>query len=436
MVYTARFPTVEATETMEMPTMDIGNTNISLEEDIPKETRPEDELMIWHIRLGHMSFQKLQKMAAEGNLPKRLCKSQVPKCIACLYGKATKIPWRTKGQPLSHIQLAKSLGECVSIDQMESTTPGLIAQMKGTPTLLRYRYLTVIVDHYSRFTYVHLHTAITSEQTIKAKQAFESMARNIGILIKHYHADNGRFADKDFIKDIEDKGQTISFCGVRAHFQNGIAEKRIRDLQERARTMLIHAQNKWPTAIDTALWPYAIRLTCDIDNNTYLQRINQSRSEAFSGTQIKPKLSHFHTFGCPAYVLSSTDAIGKGKWKPRAHIGIYLGSSPKHARSVHLIMNPATGLVSPQFHVRFDDLFQTVPQMQILIKWKEKCHFKANTEVVTLETPTDQTLKHHRNPTSHPHTNTNQSDNRTPYICTKHLRPRMLNNSKRQWLRK
>ena len=81
-----------------------------------------------------------------------------------------------------------------------------------------------------------------------------------------------------------------------AHFQNGIAEKRIYDLQERARTMLIHSQNKWPTAIETELWPYAIRLMCDIDNNTCIQQISQSRSEAFSGTQVKPKLRNFHTF--------------------------------------------------------------------------------------------------------------------------------------------
>jgi hypothetical protein len=159
---------------------------------------------------------------------------------------------------------------------MESSTPGLIAQMKGIPKLLRYKYLTVIVDHYSRFTYIHLHTAITSEENVKTKHAFECVAQNAGVIIKHYHADKGRFADKAFLNDLEAKGHTISFCGVRAHFQNGIAEQRIRDLQERARTMLLHACNKWPSEMDTALWPYAIRLTCAIDNSTLLQGPNLS----------------------------------------------------------------------------------------------------------------------------------------------------------------
>jgi hypothetical protein len=47
------------------------------------------------------------------------------------------------------------------------------------------------------------------------------------------------------MKDIESKGQTISFCGVGAHHQNGIAEKRIGDLQRRATTILLHAQRRW-----------------------------------------------------------------------------------------------------------------------------------------------------------------------------------------------
>ena len=39
---------------------------------------------------------------------------------------------------------------------------------------------------------------------------------------------------------------------------------------------------------------------------------------------------------------------------------MYLGPSPNHARSVALVLNPRTGHVSPQFHVKFDDFFETV----------------------------------------------------------------------------
>ena len=60
-------------------------------------------------------------------------------------------------------------------------------------------------------------------------------------MIQHYHADNGRFADNKFREAVAQKGQSLTFCGVNAHFQNGVAERRIRELQDHARTMLIHA---------------------------------------------------------------------------------------------------------------------------------------------------------------------------------------------------
>jgi hypothetical protein len=42
------------------------------------------------------------------------------------------------------------------------------------------------------------------------------------------------------MKSIEEKGQIISFCGVGAHHQNGVAGKRIGDLQRKATTVLLH----------------------------------------------------------------------------------------------------------------------------------------------------------------------------------------------------
>ena len=44
-------------------------------------------------------------------------------------------------------------------------------------------------------------------------------------------------------------------------------------------------------------------------------------------------------------------------------MGIYLGLTPAHAANVALVLNPKTGLVSPQFHVVFNDNFTTVPHL-------------------------------------------------------------------------
>jgi hypothetical protein len=107
-------------------------------------------------------------------------------------------------------------------------------------------------------------------------------------------------------------------------------------------------------------------------------------------------MKSFHTFGCPAYVLDARLANGKkiGKWMDRSKVGIYLGPSPHHARSVGLILNMQTGLVTPQFHVRYDSTFQT---MQNSFKgefpeslWQDKCHFTQDElNGDELELPTD-----------------------------------------------
>jgi hypothetical protein len=71
--------------------------------------------------------------------------------------------------------------------------------------------------------------------------AFEQYAKARGVSIQAYHADNGIFRAHKWVKACWSKGQSLTFVGVNAHHQNGMAERRIRKLQEHAWTMLIHA---------------------------------------------------------------------------------------------------------------------------------------------------------------------------------------------------
>ncbi len=88
-----------------------------------------------------------------------------------------------------------------------------------------------------------------------AKQAFEKFAVEHGVRILHYHCDNGRFADNAWKQSCKASCQRLTFCGVNAHFQNGIAERTIRDLSESARKQLLHAHARWPAVVHFALWP-------------------------------------------------------------------------------------------------------------------------------------------------------------------------------------
>ena len=335
--------------------------------EIPRDqeyqaTSDQAELLKWHYRMDHVSFFKLRTMALFNIIPRRLAFVKFPKCQACCYGKQTKRPWRTKKQSRK-IKPCTKPGECVSVGQLESSITGFVAQLKGKLTKRRYKCATVFVDHYSDLTYIHLHSRLTSEETVEAKRAFEAHARDFGVKMENYHCDNGRFADNAFIFECKNSGQNISYCSVNAHFQNGKAEKRIRDLRESARTMLLHAIARWPNATSVRLWPYAIRYASELRDQIADKRDGSCPLARFSGSEVASNMKNFHTFGSPVYTLENDLATGSGMmphWHPRSRLGLYLGPSPRHARTVGLILNLQTGLTSPQFHVSYDDFFETV----------------------------------------------------------------------------
>ena len=197
---------------------------------------------------------------------------------------------------------------------------------------------------------------------MQAKDAFERSADQRGVKIIHYHVDNSRFADNAFIADCNNQRQSLSYCGVNTHFQNSIAERRIRDLQQQTRTSMLYAMNKWKRMILICLWPYAMRHTNDVANATPKKGEDDSPLEKFSGVKVVPKLRHFHGFGCPTYNLDNALQSGEcaPKWRQLSRLSVYLRPSPIHARSVALVLNPRMGHVSPQFHIKFDDFFETV----------------------------------------------------------------------------
>jgi hypothetical protein len=229
-------------------------------------------------------------MSKNGDLPKKLANYPDPMCTSCIYGRTTKRPWRTRAEPPSvgRQRTINKTGGCVSIDQMESPVPGFVAHIKGTPTTNRYNSATIFIVHFSDVTYVHLQMYTNAKETLEAKQAFERWCDANNVHVKHYHADNGRFAETVFMADVAKKGPTISFCGVNSHFQNGNAEQRIRLLQELARKQLLHAMNKWPVAITTNFWPYAIMNVCNSLNDTSSKNGMKTR-ELFAGTEVFAK---------------------------------------------------------------------------------------------------------------------------------------------------
>ena len=322
--------------------------------------------LYWHQRLRCAPLRHLQRLAKRGVIPKCIVSiRKMPLCAFCAFAAAHKRPWRTKGSTKRHIRKVwqRESGSGTSCDHIVSHQPGLIPQTSGKLTHARFWGSVIYVDHATDFIYNHLIKTTSSDETLASKFAYERLSRSYGVTIGAYDTDNSRFNDERFTGSCKEAGQQLTFCGVGAHHQNAIAERKIKEICYGGRTILLHAKRRWPSMISTVLWPFVVRAVVDRHNRLSLDQNGKSPVEKFVKTDDEIRPEDFHTWGCPAYVLAAQNqsgTIGTPKWEPRANAGIYLGRSPSHAGNVALILSLCTGLVSPQYHVVFDDDFSTV----------------------------------------------------------------------------
>ena len=101
----------------------------------------------------------------------------------------------------------------------------------------------------------------------------------------------------------------------------------------------------------------------NLQNHTHHIYSGLSPEEVWTG----PKSSHSaiqdsHPWRCPAHVLEPKLQDGNNfpKWMLGSKIAQYLGASPIRCSTVGLVRNLKTGNTRPQFHLLFDDYFETV----------------------------------------------------------------------------
>jgi hypothetical protein len=253
-----------------------------------------------HEQLNHMPFSRLQSMAKQGLLPRYFADMEAPMCASCAYGKATRQPWRTKGaqgQTTKLIPIRRS-GDWVLVNQMESPAPGSVGQIKGWLTTKRYCATTVFVDHYSQLTCAYMQFSTRAEETVNAKMAFEAFAAQFGVTICLEHVGQGG----------EQASTTTNYVVLwrwRTSSKRNCQEE-IRDIQENARTMMLHAAINWLMAMSVSLWPYAIRVAVDVMNatpqvdklttQTYCQSRNSQAWRSSQDQKITTRLAAQPTF--------------------------------------------------------------------------------------------------------------------------------------------
>ena len=352
-------------------------------------TPPEREWLKWHQRLGHASFTTIQFLMRSGILGKsqrsKLLHTQVgklvspPRCAACQYAKAKRrsVPSQrthSKIQPVSGGLKKDQLfpGQEVSVDHFVCSTLGRLYTGYGKSSeSSMYKGGAIFVDHATSFVHVEHQTSLTSHDTLQAKEQYEFMCRDYGVLPQQYLSDNAKcFTSQEYTAHLRKFSQTSRYAGVGAHHGNGIAEKAIQDVMSCARTLLLHAAIHWPDQADPQLWPMAVDHAVFLHNHLPNPNTGLSPFSLFTKQQWQHSKYHeLHVFGCPVYVLDKkiSDGHKLPRWKPRSSRHVYMGFSKHHASSVPLTLNPHSGRLTAQYHVVFDDWFHTATMMDLCL---------------------------------------------------------------------
>jgi hypothetical protein len=138
--------------------------------------------MRWHYCLGHASFATLKKDGSKWQNTKAICQSPAAQVHGLpLWRNAKNTLARQRVESLSR-GLRRHQAGGVRFGQPNGlNASGFYAQMTGKLTTRRYHGATIFVDHFSRLRFIHLMQVSSSNETIKAKRAFEQFAADHGV---------------------------------------------------------------------------------------------------------------------------------------------------------------------------------------------------------------------------------------------------------------
>jgi hypothetical protein len=121
------------------------------------------------------------------------------------------------------------------------------------------RYYILFINDYTWYTSVWLLRNNKAETCTSAYQSFQARVDSLRYEIKRFRCDNGRgeYDNKTFRYVLAARGTTYEPCPPYAHHRNGVAERMIRTITEKARAMMIDSQAPipfWGEAVNTAVY--------------------------------------------------------------------------------------------------------------------------------------------------------------------------------------
>ena len=183
------------------------------------------------------------------------------------------------------------------------------------------------VDHFSHFLHTQCHEQVMIQSALESKESFEIFAKCYNVRIKHIHSYNSIFMMKVFKDHVVACDQQQSFCGVGAHWQNGVIKHYIGIITTHTHTMLLHTIQMWLEVITSEFWSYAFLHAVHLHNCTPWANKTKSPFTLFTDEVMTNHPNDFKVFGSPVYVLDpslQSGSLGPSKWKERAYQGVYI----------------------------------------------------------------------------------------------------------------
>ncbi|GJV81059.1 retrovirus-related pol polyprotein from transposon TNT 1-94 [Tanacetum coccineum] len=295
---------------------------------------------LWHRRLSHLNFGAINHLARHGlvrGLP-RLKFEKDHLCSACAMGKSKKQSHKPKSKDTNQ--------EKLYLLHMDLCGPMRVASVNGK------KYILVIVDDYSRFTWVKF-LASKDEAPDFIIKFLKMIQVRLNATVRNIRTDNGtEFVNQTLRDYYEQVGISHETSVARTPQQNGVVERRNRTLVEAARTMLIFAQ------APLFLWAEAIATACYTQNRSIIRRRHGKTPYELLHDR-KPDLSYLHVFGALCY--PNNDSENLGKLQAKADIGPGLQCMTLTTPSLGLVPNPPpqASFVPPSRH-EWDLMFQLV----------------------------------------------------------------------------
>ncbi|KAK8942719.1 hypothetical protein KSP39_PZI008773 [Platanthera zijinensis] len=313
------------------------NTSVRKNNSLPVRRDNADDnashCVKWHKRLDHLNYKTISQLFIKElvrNGPQVKCMKEGI-CSACQKGKQTKSSF----QSLEN----KDSVRCLYLLHMDLFGP------MPVHSLGRKVYTFVVVDDYSRFTWVFF-LSQKSETPSVLLNFVKQIQNELNSTVVKIRSDHGtEFQSESMTKLCEDFGIFQEFSSPRTPQQNGIAERKNRTLIDAGRTILSD------TSLPEYFWAEAVNTACHVINRASITKSHKKTPyEIMKGR--KPNISYFRIFGCKCYILNN----GKSyltKFAAKSQDGIFVGYSTNS--KAYRIFNLTTQVVEESVHVVSND---------------------------------------------------------------------------------